>query len=93
LNCPHCKTSQSYELRWALRKKKDRLPGGADERDRARFAKAESYMVLLDDKVPCKNPRCRKTFEVSGVKTVAPLTALSGDGPPAAGSGGRGTRG
>ena len=44
---------------------------GADERDRAKFQKAASYMVLLDDKVMCKNMRCRKRFDVSGVKTMA----------------------
>jgi hypothetical protein len=71
LNCPWCRTSDSYELRWMVRKKKDRLPGGADERDRAKFAKAQSYMVLLDDKVACKNLRCRKRFDISGVKTMA----------------------
>ena len=71
LNCPYCRTSETYELRWAVRNKKDRLPGGADERDRAKFQKAQSYMVLLDDKVACKNLRCRKRFDVSGVKTMA----------------------
>jgi hypothetical protein len=71
LNCPYCKTQESYELRWLVRKKKDRLPGGADERDRAKFAKAQSYMVLLDDKVGCKNLRCRRQFDISGVKTMA----------------------
>lgn len=71
LNCPYCHTQDSYELRWMVRKKKDRLPGGADERDRAKFAKAQSYMVLLDDKVACKNLRCRKRFDISGVKTMA----------------------
>jgi hypothetical protein len=71
LNCPYCKTAESYELNWMVRKKKDRLPGGADERDRAKFAKAQSYMVLLDDKVGCKNLRCRRQFDVSGVKTMA----------------------
>jgi hypothetical protein len=45
-----------------------------DERDRAKFAKAASYMVLLDDKTACKNPRCRKNFELSGIKTTAFLT-------------------
>ena len=43
----------------------------ADERDRARFAKFLSYMVLMDDKAMCKNMRCRKRFDVSGVKTMA----------------------
>jgi hypothetical protein len=71
LNCPYCRTQDTYELRWMVRKKKDRLPGGADERDRAKFAKAQSYMVLLDDRTSCKNQRCRKSFEISGVKTMA----------------------
>ena len=71
LNCPSCHTSDTYELNWIVRKKKDRLPPGGDERDRAKFAKAQSYMVLVDDKVACKNLRCRKRFDVSGVKTMA----------------------
>ncbi len=71
LNCPYCRTQETYELRWMVRRKKDRLPQGADERDRAKFAKAQSYMVLLDDKVACKNLRCRKRFDISGVKTMA----------------------
>jgi hypothetical protein len=71
LNCPYCRQQETYELQWLVRKKKDRLPGGADERDRARFAKAMSYMVLIDDKVMCKNMRCRKRFDVSGIKTMA----------------------
>ena len=71
LNCPYCHTVESYDLRWMLRRKKDRIPPGADERDRARFAKSQSYMVLLDDKVACKNLRCRKRFDISGIKTMA----------------------
>jgi hypothetical protein len=74
LHCPFCKSSESYELRWMVRKKKDRLPPGADERDRARFQKSQSYMVLLDDKVACKNLRCRKRFDISGVKSMAFLS-------------------
>ena len=71
LNCPYCKTAETYELNWIVRKKKDRLPPGGDERDRAKFAKAQSYMVLMDDKVGCKNLRCRKRFDISGVKSMA----------------------
>ena len=71
LNCPYCRTAETYDLRWVVRQKKDRLPGGADERDRAKFAKWQSYMVLVDDKVMCKNLRCRKRFDISGVKTTA----------------------
>lgn len=71
LLCPFCRTAETYELRWMVRKKKDRVPPGANDEDRMRFQKAQSYMVLLDDKVACKNLRCRKRFDVSGVKTMA----------------------
>ena len=71
LNCPYCRSAESYDLRWVVRKKKDRLPGGADERDRAKFQKAQSYMVLVDNKVSCKNARCRKPFDISGIKSMA----------------------
>jgi hypothetical protein len=71
LNCPFCKTTDTYELRWVVRKKVEQLPRGSDERDRAKFAKAASYMVLLDDKAVCKNVRCRKRFDISGIKTTA----------------------
>ena len=71
LNCPHCHQSADYELAWLVRTKKRQLPPRADERDRARFAKARSYMVRRDDLVACKNLRCRKRFEVSGVQSVA----------------------
>jgi len=74
LYCPFCRTSGAYELRYLLRKKRDRLPAGGDERDRAKFAKSQSYLVLLDDKVRCGNARCRKTFEISGLKTMSFLT-------------------
>jgi uncharacterized protein YbaR (Trm112 family) len=69
LNCPYCRSVETYELRWMVRKKKDRLPPGGDERDRAKFVKAQSYMVLLDDKASCK--KCRRSFDISGVKTMA----------------------
>ena len=71
LNCPYCRTAETYQLNWAVYNKKASLPRGGDERDRARFAKSQSYMVLLDDKVACKNLRCRKRFVISGVKTMA----------------------
>lgn len=74
LNCPFCKMSDTYDLRWLVRKKIDRLPGNADERARAIFKKAQSYMVLLDDKMMCKNMRCRKRFDISGIRTTAFLT-------------------
>ena len=71
LNCPYCHTQDTYNLQWSVRKKKDRLPGGANADDRLKFQKAQSYMVLLDDKAACKNLRCRKRFDVSGIKSMA----------------------
>jgi hypothetical protein len=71
LNCSYCRTQDTYDLSYIMRTKKDRLPGGADERDRAKFAKAQSYLLLVDTQAMCKNPRCRKRFDISGVKTVA----------------------
>ncbi len=71
LTCPHCRQSGEYELSWLIRRKKKQLPPRADDRDRAKFAKAKSYMVRRDDLVACKNMRCRKRFEVSGVQSVA----------------------
>lgn len=71
LSCPHCRQAAEYELSWLVRTKKRQLPPRADDRDRARFAKARSYMVRRDDMVACKNLRCRKRFEVAGVQSVA----------------------
>ena len=70
LNCPHCQQTAEYEISWLVRTKKKQLPGRADERDRARFAKAKSYMLRRDDMMACKNMRCRKRFEISGVQSV-----------------------
>jgi hypothetical protein len=70
LNCPHCHQSADYEVTWLVRTKKRQLPRHADERDRARFAKAKSYMLRKDDVMGCKNMRCRKRFEISGLQSV-----------------------
>jgi len=71
LNCPHCHQSAEYEIQWLVRTKKKSLPPRADERDRAKFAKAQSYMLRRDDMMVCKNLRCRKRFEIAGVQSVA----------------------
>jgi len=75
LTCPYCKHTSEYQLHWVVRQKKSQPPRGADERVRALFAKAQSYMVLADDWVSCQNPRCRRRFEISGIKTMAFLVA------------------
>jgi hypothetical protein len=70
LNCDKCHQTETYQVRWLVRTKKKALRGPADERERARFAKARSYMLRRDDFVQCKNPRCRKRFEISGLQSV-----------------------
>jgi len=77
LVCPHCSQEGEYELSWLVRRKRPQVPRGADELDRARFAKARSYMVRRDDLVGCKNVRCRKRFEVSGIQSVADLQEVA----------------
>ncbi len=74
LRCQSCREQQTYQLHWLVRQKKKHLSQGADEQARSRFAKFQSYMVLIDDAVVCGNPRCRRRIEVSGMKTTAYLT-------------------
>ena len=73
LNCSFCRAVDTYELKWIVRRKKSQIPNGAGADDRARFAKAESYMVLLDDKMDCK--KCRRRFDISGIRTTSLITA------------------
>jgi hypothetical protein len=77
LTCPHCGQSGEYSLQWLVRRKRAQCPRGADERDRARFAKAHSYMVRRDDTANCTNVRCRKRFDVAGLQSVADLIDTS----------------
>lgn len=73
LLCPHCNQQNDYELHWLVRRKRSQAPRGCDEMDRARFAKAKSYMLRRDDVLGCKNIRCRKRFEITGLQSVADL--------------------
>jgi hypothetical protein len=70
LVCPFCREENSYPIRWMVRTKKDALPRGSNDEDRARFAKARSYMVRVDDMVACRNIRCRKRIELTGQTVV-----------------------
>jgi hypothetical protein len=83
LTCPHCSQVNEYQISWLVRRKRPQVPRGADELDRAKFAKAQSYMVRRDDMLGCKNIRCRKRFEVTSLQSVVPLqeasVASSGD--------------
>ena len=71
LTCPKCGQVGEYKVTWIVRRKRAQLPRNADERDRARFAKAQSYMVRRDDKLGCQNIRCRKPFEITSLQSLA----------------------
>lgn len=70
LVCPFCREQHSYPIRWKVRTRKHALPCQASDEDRARFARARSYMVRVDDLVACRNLRCRKRFEISGQSVI-----------------------
>jgi hypothetical protein len=62
LSCPRCKRVNQYQMRWVVRTKKERIPAGANERDRALYAKLRDYMIRVDDTVTCKT--CGKKFDI-----------------------------
>lgn len=68
--CPHCREEGEYPIRWMRREKIAQLPNKASEEDKARFAKARSYMVRVDEQLACRNIRCRKRFDVPTHQTV-----------------------
>jgi hypothetical protein len=68
--CPKCRQESEFTIRWLRRTKKKNIPAGATDLDRAKFAKAGDYLVRVDDKVVCPNPRCRKSFDIPSDQTV-----------------------
>jgi hypothetical protein len=66
LVCPHCRQENTFPVRWMVRTKKSQPPRGGNEEDRAKFAKARSYMVRVDNMVACRNIKCRKRFDLTG---------------------------
>ncbi len=67
-SCPHCRERGEYNVRWLTRRKKSQPPRGANEQDRARFAKSRDYMVRIDDLLACV--RCRKRFDIPNSQSV-----------------------
>ena len=74
--CPKCKRTNDYSIRWVRRTKKDRLPPGADDVDRAKFAKLRDYMLRLDDDVTCKT--CGKKFEIPSQQSMVYTDQFAG---------------
>jgi len=74
--CPRCHRENEYSIRWVRRVKKDRLPSGADDGDRARFAKLRDYLLRLDEDVTCKS--CGKKFEIPSQHSLMFVDQLAG---------------
>jgi transcription elongation factor Elf1 len=74
--CPRCRRTNDYQIRWVRRTKKDRLPAGAGEPDRARFAKLRDHLLRLDDEVVCKT--CGKKFEIPSHHSLLFVDQLEG---------------
>jgi hypothetical protein len=74
--CPKCRRTNEYSIRWARHSKKDRLPGGANEEDRAKFAKLRDYLLRLDDEVTCKT--CGKKFEIPSQHSLIFVDQIGG---------------
>lgn len=74
LACPLCRHRAEYSIRWVRRTKKDRMPQGADERDRARYAKLQDHLYRLDDVVNCV--RCRRRFDIPSHRSMIFLHEL-----------------
>ncbi len=74
--CPKCKRTSEYSVRWVRRSKKPHLPPGADETDRMRFAKLRDYLLRIDDDVTCKV--CGKKFEIPSHHSLMFVDQLAG---------------
>src|SRR6476469_1790660 len=74
--CPKCRRANDYTIRWVRRTKKQQLPPGARDEDRAKFAKLRDYLLRLDDEVTCKT--CSKRFEIPSQHSLMFVDQLDG---------------
>jgi hypothetical protein len=74
--CPKCRRTNEYSVRWVRRTKKDRLPPGAGEEDRAKFAKLRNYLLRVEDEVTCRT--CGKKFEIPSQQSLLFVDELQG---------------
>lgn len=75
-SCPRCRRENEYSIRFVRRVKRDRLPQGADERDRAKFAKLRDHLLRLDDELTCKT--CGKKFEIPSLHSLQFVDQIEG---------------
>ena len=74
--CPKCRRTGEYSIRWLRRSKKERPPAGADEADKAKFAKLRDYLLRVDDEVTCST--CGRKFESPSQHSLMFVDQLAG---------------
>jgi uncharacterized protein YbaR (Trm112 family) len=74
--CPKCRRTSEYAIRWVRRTRKERPPAGADDHDRAKFAKLRDYLLRLDDQIVCKT--CGRKFEIPSQHSLVFIDQLAG---------------
>ncbi len=74
--CPRCHRTNEYQIRWVRRTRKPQPPRGADDRDKALFAKLKDHLVRVDDDVVCQT--CGKKFEIPSHRALIFLEELQG---------------
>ena len=74
--CPKCRRTSEYGIRWVRRSKKDRLPPGAGEEDRLKFAKLRDYLLRLDEDLVCR--ACGKKFDIPSQHSLMFVDQLAG---------------
>lgn len=68
--CPKCGQSQTFEIQWMRRIKKNKPPHGVSQDEMAKFRSAQNYMIRIDDRLTCKNNQCRFTFDIPDSKSI-----------------------
>lgn len=74
--CPKCRRTNEYSVRWVRRTKKDRLPPGAGDEDRAKWQRLRNYLLRVEDEVTCRT--CGKKFEIPSQQSLLFVDDLQG---------------
>ena len=74
--CPRCRRTNEYSIRWLRRTRKSQPPANADDHARAMFAKVKDHLVRIDADVTCTS--CGKRFEIPSHQNIVFLEQLEG---------------
>src|SRR5262245_5235275 len=74
--CPRCRRTNDYSIKWLRRTKKAQIPSGANERDRVLFGKSKHHLIRVDDDLDWKQGR--KRLEIPSHRAIIFLEELEG---------------